>query len=1073
MSKQEVHAHNIEVQKVAEELNTSTDVGITEEEVQKRLENYGTNEIKKTKGISPWQIFLSQFKDFLVYLLLFAIIISIIIGFYSISTGEEPSEFIDAIVIFVILIVNAILGFYQEYKAERALESLKEMAPHYAKVVRGGNVKKIDVKDVVPGDLLKLDEGDKVSADARLIKAYSLYADEAILTGESQPVEKDLKLYDEKTMLADRKNMVYSNTVITRGNGLAIVVRTGMQTEVGKIAEKIQQEEQEKSPFQKEVDSFGKLLGTIILLICFVVFAIEFILILVDEGLQFDQQEIEAIIEAFKIAISLAVSAVPEGLVVVITVVMSIGMRRMAERNALVKTLTAVETLGRVNIICSDKTGTLTKNEMTVKKVYLGGKEYEVQGVGYALEGKIVDNSGNTVQINNHKYLKQYLEVCNHCNNSTVTPKGDGSKKTDVIGDPTEISLKVLAKKMGVDSKLTKVDEIPFNSDRKMMSVVVKKDGKLYSFIKGAPDVLIDKAGKGLYNGDIKDVREKILSKNNEFAKNALRVLGIAYKPLEEGYTEDDIESDFIYLGLAGIIDPARDEVKQSIEEARMAGIRTIMITGDHKITAIAIAKEIGLTDKEQSITGAELEEMSDEELLREVKDVDVFARVTSEHKLRILKALKSEGKVVSMTGDGVNDAPAVKGANVGVAMGIKGTEVTREASDMILLDDDYSTIVDAIEEGRGIFETTKGFFRYMLSTNFDEIFLILTAYIVMKFFTLIFLALPVVPIQILWLNIATDGIPAMVLGLTPTDPDVMKEKPREGFSLIKEIKGPVLLLGVYTSITDILLYILLWSVLIPVWTQTGLDPYLINGVEIFGVMFTAQEYKIALAQTIVFTNLVVCELIFVYSCTSNIKPFWLFPNKHLFWATGLSFILQLLILFTPLGLAFKVVPLMRPIYWITLLLGAFSVFLPIKHEPRHEYTTANKSLNETVAYIEENYYKPLDLEQLAGIACYNASYLCKLFRSEFGIPPIHYLIDKRIEKAKELLRETNITISEAAFSVGFDSIHYFSRCFNNRVGMSPSAYRKTYRDDIYISIEKDNNILFGFEPSTQKRAST
>ena len=930
MINEKLQTHALEVEKVEDELDTSTQNGISENEAERRLERYGTNEVKKAEGVSPWQILLSQFKDFLVYLLLFAIAISIIIGMYNLSIGEEASEFVDAIVIAVILIVNGVLGFYQEYKAERALESLKEMAPHYAKVIRDGEVKKIDVKNVVPGDLLKLDEGDKVAADARLIKAYSLYADEAILTGESQPVKKDLELYDEKTMLADRKNMVYSNTVITRGNGLAIVVSTGMETEVGKIAEKIQSEEHEKSPFQKEVDSFGKTLGKIILVLCFAIFVVELIIIGI-EGFTFSQNQIQELIHAFEIAISLAVSAVPEGLVVVITVVMSIGMRRMAKRNALVKTLTAVETLGRVNIICSDKTGTLTKNEMTVKKVFLGGEEYDVEGIGYTLEGKINDDTGKAVQVEGNNNLKRYLEVCQYCNNSTVSPRKDGTKKTDVIGDPTEISLKVLAKKMDLDTKAEKIDEIPFNSDRKMMSVVVKIDGELYSLIKGAPDVLIEKAGKGLYNGEVKEidkVREKILSKNNEFAEDALRVLGIAYKPLEEGYSEEEIEDDFIYLGLAGIIDPARDEVKRSIEEARMAGIRTIMITGDHKITAIAIAKEIGLTDNEVAITGVELKEMTDDELIRRVEDVDIFARVTSEDKLRILKALKREGEVVSMTGDGVNDAPAVKGANVGVAMGIKGTEVTREASDMILLDDDYSTIVHAIEEGRGIFETTKGFFRYMLSTNFDEIFLILASYIVMELLGGIFLALPVTVAQILWLNIATDGIPAMVLGLTPTDPDVMKEEPREGFTLLSEIKGPVLLIGIYTAITDVLLYMLLWTVLLPMWETMGIDPNLVNGGTFFGVTYTATEYKIALAQTILFANLVICELLFVYACTSNIKPFWKFPNKHLFWATGASFILQMVILYTPLGIVFNVVPLLHPYYWIVLLLAAFSVFV-------------------------------------------------------------------------------------------------------------------------------------------------
>ncbi|MHA2182469.1 MAG: cation-translocating P-type ATPase, partial [Promethearchaeota archaeon] len=457
--------------------------------------------------------------------------------------------------------------------------------------------------------------------------------------------------------------------------------------------------------------------------------------------------------------------------------------------------------------------------------------------------------------------------------------------------------------------------------------VAVKIDDKLYSLLKGAPDILLNNASHAIFDDQIRpinEVKDKLLGKNEEFARNALRVLGVAYKPLNEGYKEEEMEQDYIYLGLTGIIDPARDEVKDAIEEARLAGIRTIMITGDHKITAIAIAQEIGLTESSEAITGIDLEEMNDEELRERVKTVDVFARVTSEHKLRILRRLKELDLVVSMTGDGVNDAPAVKGAHVGVAMGLKGTEVTQEASEMILIDDNYATIVNAIEEGRGIFETTKGFFRYMLSTNFDEIFLILTAYIVMKLFANVFLALPVAPIQILWLNIATDGIPAMVLGLTPTDPDVMQEKPRKGFTLLPEIKGPVLLLGIYTSITDITLYLLLWGVLIPGWAQAGIDPQLTMAYLTVGS--DAYYYAISLTQTIIFTNLVVCELLFVYTCTSNIKPFYLFPNKHLFWATGLSLALQLLILFTPMGLAFRVIPIIHPYYWLTLFCAAFSV---------------------------------------------------------------------------------------------------------------------------------------------------
>lgn len=932
----ELNAHSIEVQEVVKNLNTSLETGLEDVEVTKRIEKYGLNEITEKKKISALRIFINQFNDFLIYLLFFAIAISIIVGFYKLSIGEEPSEFLDALVILIILIINAILGFYQEYKAERVLESLKKMAPHNAKVKRGGFIKEIEVKYLVPGDILQLDEGDKIPADARLTSAFSLYVDEAILTGESQPVNKNLRIVPEKTMLADRKDMVYSNTIVTRGNGEAITVATGMQTEIGKIAEKIQGEEMEPSPFQLEVDRFGKSLGKLILIVCLAVFLIEFFLIIATEGLDFGEEEVGHIVDALTIAISLAVSAVPEGLVVVITVVMSIGMRKMADRNALVKTLTAVETLGRVNIICSDKTGTLTKNEMTVTKIFLGGTSYNVEGVGYSIEGKITDEMGNPVPMT--PYLRKFLEVGKFCNNASVRLKKDGTRDTEVIGDPTEICLKVLAKKMELDTKSEKIDEIPFSSDRKMMSVVVKIDNKLYSMIKGAPDVLINNAAKGILNGEerpINEVKDSLLNKNERYANRALRVLGLAYKPLEEGYKKEDIETNYTYLGLAGIIDPARDEVKYSIEEARNAGIRTIMITGDHKITAIAIAKQIGLTDKDDAITGVELEDMDDDILAQRVQEVDVFARVTSEHKLRILKILKSQDNVVSMTGDGVNDAPAVKGASVGVAMGLKGTEVTQEAADMILIDDNYATIVNAIEEGRGIFETTKGFFRYMLSTNFDEIIMILVAYIVMKLFVNVFFALPVTPIQILWLNIATDGIPAMVLGLTPTDPDVMKERPRKGFTLTPEIKGPVLLLGLYTAITDVTLYLVLWMILIPHWST--FDPMLAGYTDVGSAAYI---YSIQLTQTIMFTNLVMCELMFVFTCTSNSKPFYKFPNKHLFWAVGISLLLQFLILYSPLNIAFGIVPLIEWYYWVTVFAGSSTV--PVFDEIR-KYTIRRK----------------------------------------------------------------------------------------------------------------------------------
>ncbi|MBD3253812.1 MAG: HAD-IC family P-type ATPase [Candidatus Lokiarchaeota archaeon] len=917
-----INAHCIDVDAVSKALDTEIENGLSKQEAQKRLEKYGLNELVQRKKVTPWEIFTNQFKDFLVYLLFFAIAVSIVVGTYELLQGNQPSEYLDALVIFIILIVNAILGFYQEYKAEKSLESLKKMAPHSAKVKRDGIVKEIDIREVVPGDILQLNEGDKIPADARLTSCYSMYVDEAILTGESKPVNKCLGAFEEKCMLADRKNMVYSNTIITRGNGTAIVVATGMDTEIGKIAEKIQEEEPEPSPFQQEVDRFGRQLGKLIMLACLAIFVIEFVLIIATEGLVFDEEQIDEIINTLTVAISLAVSAVPEGLVVVITVVMSIGMRKMADRNALVKTLTAVETLGRVTIICSDKTGTLTKNEMTVVKIFLGGTEYDVEGVGYSIEGKIVEGSGSPLPLDT-PYLERFLQVGYLCNNANVAVK-KGTNKTHVIGDPTEICLKVLAMKMDLDVKADKINEIPFSSDRKMMSVAVTIDGQMYSLIKGAPDVIMKNATKAIIDGQEKPIgkaKDILLQKNEEFARNALRVLGLAYRPLDKEDPGEEMEKDYTYLGLVGIIDPARDEVKASIEEARMAGIRTIMITGDHKITAIAIAKEIGLTDKEDAVTGAELSEMDDETLARRVMEADVFARVTSEDKLRILNVLKKQDNIVSMTGDGVNDAPAVKGAQVGVAMGLKGTEVTQEASDVILIDDNYATIVNAIEEGRGIFETTKSFFRYMLSANFDEIIMILTAWILMKLFVNIYLAQPLEPIQILWLNIATDGIPAMVLGLTPTDPDVMKFRPRKGFNMISDIKTAILFAAIFAAITDVLLYVLVWSVLIPAWQD--IDPRLVNGAVIWGRNLSGEEYQIAVAQSIVFTNVVFFELFFVYSCTSEFKPLWEFPNKHLFWATGISFTLHILILFTPLGIAFHTVPMDCWYHWVAIFMGS------------------------------------------------------------------------------------------------------------------------------------------------------
>ncbi len=931
LTKMELNAHSLDIIDVARELKTSIERGLSEEEARIRLEKYGKNQLIEKKKISAFQIFIKQFKNFLVYLLIFAIAITLTIGIYKLSIGENPEEFLDAIVIFIILVVNAFLGFYQEYNAEKVLESLKKMAPHSAKVKRDGIIKEIYVKDVVPGDIIKLEEGDKIPADARLIVGYSLSVDESILTGESKPVHKTPDIVEKEKILADRKNIVYSNTIITRGNGDAIVISTGMNTEIGKIAEKIQKED-EPSPFQQDIDRFGKKLGIVIVIICLILFISEIALILLFPSTIVSDIGKE-IISALNISISLAVSAVPEGLIIVITVVMSIGMKKIAKKNALVKTLNVVETLGRVNVICTDKTGTLTKNEMTVVKIFLGGKEYNVYGTGYTLEGKIIDELENTVPITPN--LKRFLEVGMFCNNSNVNIRED-SMVLDVIGDPTEVCLKVLALKAGIETKAEKINEIPFNSDRKMMSVAVKIDDKIFSFIKGAPDVLIKNANRGLLNDEIRpidEIKDLFLHKSEEFAKNALRVLGIAYKPLNEEFLEEDMEKDYIYLGLVGIIDPPREEVKISIKEAKTAGIRTIMITGDHKITAMAIAKEIGLSENGIVLTGEDLERINDEELSERIHSTNIFARVSSEHKLRILNILKDDGNIVCMTGDGVNDAPAVKGANVGVAMGLKGTEVTQEAADIILLDDNYATIINAIEEGRGIFNITKGFFRYMLSVNFSEIVLIFVAWILIKAFVNIFLAQPLEPIQILWLNIATDGIPAMVLGLTPTEPGLMKSPPRKDFNLISDIKKALIITACIAALSSIILYVITWSVFIPTWknpSSVWYDARFIIGTNIFGINYSGTQYSIAVAQSMVFTNVVFFELFFVFSCTSETQPMWRFPNKHLFWATGLSFALHLLILFTPIGIAFHVVPLDKWYFWIPTL-GSSLIIVPIE----------------------------------------------------------------------------------------------------------------------------------------------
>jgi Ca2+-transporting ATPase len=856
--------HSKSIETVLEELQTDP-LGLKEEEVKQRLEKYGLNELKETKRTTALQIFLNQFKDIFVIMLLIATTISFAVG-----------EITDAVTIAAIVVLNAVVGFVQEYRSEKAMEAMRKLTAPKARLMRDGKEVMVPAKEVVPGDIVLLESGDRVPADSRLVEVVDLRTDEAILTGESTQVEKRTSTVEVNVPVADRKNMIFTATYVTYGRGKAVVTSTGMKTEFGKIAEMVQSIEAEETPLKLKLESFAKKLGIIIILACVAIFVLEVL----------DPARPGTLIENFITAIALAVSAVPEGLPAVVTISLALGARELAKRNAIIRRLASAETLGATTVICSDKTGTLTKGEMTVRKIFTNDKVIEVTGVGYEAKGQFLLNN-KPLDAKEDPNLNLVLGASAVCTNASY----DGEK---IFGDTTEGALIVAAAKTEMtkdklEKKYPRVHEIPFTSERKRMTTVHKmSEGKLLAFMKGAPEVILDRCTKIFKNGEARKLtkkeKQKILKTNEQMASDALRVLGVAFRELTDIDVEDfrelskeeeinkSIESDLIFIGLVGMIDPPREEAKEANKLCQQAGIKTVMITGDHKLTAVAVAKEIGITKSnpvDMVLTGAELDSMSNEDFEKVVKDVKVYARVAPEHKLRIVKALKKKGEIVAMTGDGVNDAPALKQADIGVAMGITGTDVTKEAADMVLADDNFATIVSAVEGGRAVYDNIRKFSFFLLRSNFDEL-------VVIGSFAMLGLQLPLTAGMILWLNLVTDGAPAVALSMDPPADDIMRRPPRNP-------KEGIL----HGRIASIL--------------ATFVTQFVGTGVVFFVAYYVFNE-PLAEARTLAFMQATFQELIIVWNCRSETKNAFkvgFTSNKYLLYAVIFSAAVTALIPYT------------------------------------------------------------------------------------------------------------------------------------------------------------------------------
>ena len=741
---------DLSAQETAKTLQTDVSAGLTPEEAAARLQKYGPNRLEGGKEKSVFQMILEQLKDFLVIILMIAAVISILLG-----------EELEGVIILAIVVLNTFLGVYQENKASNALKELKEMASPHAKVLRGGEVVEVASPDVVPGDIVILEAGDYVPADVRLIETVNLKIDEAALTGESVPAEKDAAaVLEADAGLGDRINCGYMGTVITYGRGRGIITDTGMQTQMGHIAGMLSGTPDESTPLQKKLDKLGKQLGVVCLSICGIIFLLGLL-----HGME--------LFDIFMTSVSLAVAAIPEGLTVVVTVVLAMGMQKMVKCNAIVKRLSAVETLGSTTVICSDKTGTLTQNKMTIQKLFDASKTYAVSGSGYSPVGEITDEAGNKPAPG---VLDKLIEGALLCNDASYHPDTQS-----IIGDPTEGAMVVLAHKYGMvkadwEKKYPRLQEIPFDSDRKLMSTFHQKDGVTLMYTKGAPDELLRRCTEVEINGErlplSQEKREEILGKNQEMAQSALRVIGVAYRTVEKAESSLELENDLVFVGLMGMIDPPREEAKAAIDVCKGASIQVKMITGDHKITASAIGAQLGIAT-DRTVEGREISEMTDEQLRECVKTTNIFARVSPEHKVRLVDAVKANGNIAAMTGDGVNDAPSLKHADIGVAMGITGTDVSKEAADMILTDDNFASIVSAVSEGRTIYSNIRKVVGFLLSCNIGEILVILFA-------MLVNLPVPLVAIQLLSINLITDAFPAFALGMEKEEPGTMSRPPRD-----------------------------------------------------------------------------------------------------------------------------------------------------------------------------------------------------------------------------------------------------------------------------------------------------
>ncbi len=850
---------HLDTQGTIKRLETDPAKGLSLQEASSRLVKYGPNQLKEKKPISPLSIFFEQFQDFIVWVLIGAALVS---GFLK--------EWIDALAIIAIVVLNAILGFIQEFRAEKSLAALKKLSSPNSKVIRSGQHNIIPSGELVPGDLIELEAGDNIPADARLIWLTSNFSvQEASLTGESTPVLKTtLALEEKEVSLAERVNMVYLGTSVSSGKARAVVAETAMLTELGKIAGMIQEIDQEATPLQKKLEQFGKW----IVCLCFVLVGLVFLLGWLRGG---------KLIEVLLTAVSLAVAAIPEGLPAVVTIALALGVQRMVKRHALIRKLPSVETLGCATVICSDKTGTLTKNEMTVQAVYASDTLFKVTGVGYEPKGEFLLD-GKAVNIGDYPDLGKGLTCAVLCNGAQLIKNNDGYK---IIGDPTEGALLTVAAKVGIwkgslEQNLLFVEEIPFDSERKKMTIVRRsEDNKLIAFVKGAPDVLLNDCvgieekgqSRGLTSGD----RERILKINSGLADQAMRVLAVAYRILDKApdkYEAKLIEKELTFAGLIAMIDPPREEVKKAIIECYEAGIKTVMITGDHKNTAVAIAKELGFFKNDSlALTGEELDKLTDDELCQEIERIPVYARVSPEHKLRIVRAWRKRGEIVAMTGDGVNDAPAVKEADIGVAMGITGTDVTKEVSDMVVTDDNFASIVSAVEEGRGIYDNIKKFIHYLLSCNAGEILVMLVS-------SLIGWPAPLLPIHILWVNLVTDGLPALALGVDPVDPNIMKRLPRKADEAVVTKQRAFLMLGQGA-------FIAFCSLLA------------------FSFVLFVEKEGIGRARTAAFIVLACSQLFHSFNCRNMAESLFkigILTNKKLILATTVSFFLLMAVVYLP-----------------------------------------------------------------------------------------------------------------------------------------------------------------------------